>query len=120
VSRYLYSVLLLILCSCGPSEEPGTQAIVGAALYNPPDPMVANSIVLVRDGVIVAIGPQQTVPIPAASAKVNGLGKTVMPAREGDHLVVGGPANLLLVIGDPAAPDHKVERRMTAGRWEGN
>lgn len=82
--------------------------------------MVANSIVLVRDGVIVAIGPQQTVPIPAASAKVNGLGKTVMPAREGDHLVVGGPANLLLVIGDPAAPDHKVERRMTAGRWEGN
>ena len=96
------------------------QAIVGAALYNPPDPIVANSIVLVRGGVIVAMGPQQTVPIPAASAKVNGLGKTVMPAREGERLAVGGPADLLLVSGDPATRSHKVERRMAAGRWEGN
>lgn len=96
------------------------QAIVGAALYNPPDPVLANSIVLVRDGVIVAMGPQQTVPMPAASVKMNGLGKTVMPAREGERLKVGGPANLLLVTGDPASSSHKVERRMTAGRWEGD
>jgi hypothetical protein len=119
VTRYLFVFLALILSSCGSSESPEVQAIVGAALYNPPDPLLANSVVLVRGGVIVAIGPQQTTPIPAASEKINGLGKTIMPAQPGERLAAGSPATLLLVTGDPGSA-HKVERRMTAGRWDKN
>ncbi|MEO8130293.1 MAG: hypothetical protein ABI822_24545, partial [Bryobacteraceae bacterium] len=73
----IFAVCLLFVftLACTTRDLP-VKAIVGAALVDPPIPF---SVIVIADGKIVAIGPQQTVPVPTASEKINGTGKYVIP-----------------------------------------
>ncbi len=85
---------------------------MGATLVDPPIPF---SVIVIKDGKITDIGPQQTVPVPTASEKINGTGKYVIPIESGAKLQVGTAANLLLVT-DPKN-SATAERTMRGGEW---
>jgi hypothetical protein len=99
-----------MLASCSSGDRP-FQVIVGARVTDPP---IENSIIIVKDGVISAIGPQQTVPIPADSTKTNGLGKTAASTNPNGKLSVGSPADLVLLDAN-----RKVIKTMRGGKWIG-
>jgi hypothetical protein len=71
-----------------------------------------HSVIVVREGRIAAMGPQQSTPIPAGSEKVNGIGKYIISANRGVRIELGAPADLLLM-----SADARIERRMIAGKW---
>jgi N-acetylglucosamine-6-phosphate deacetylase len=105
---------LAVVClfsSCSSADRP-FQVIVGARLTDPP---IDHSVVIIKDGVITAIGAQQTVPIPADSTKTNGLGQIVGAPDPSGKLTVGGPADLVLLD-----ENHKVVKMMRAGKWIGD
>ena len=102
----------LLCAACAEPPLPPTTVIVGATLLDGPNPPLANSVIVVREGRIAAFGPQQTTPIPAGSDKVNAAGKYVAgPARE--SLAPGRRADLVLLASDSKT----VERRMSGGKW---
>ena len=96
---------------CTTSNLP-VKVIVGASLVDPPIPF---SVIVIKDGKITDIGPQQTVPVPTESEKINGTGKYVIPIESGAKLQVGAAANLLLVT-DPKN-SATAERIMRGGEW---
>lgn len=104
---------LLAACTtgCTTSDLP-VKVIVGASLVDPPIPF---SVIVIKDGKITDIGPQQTVPVPTASEKINGTGKYVIPIEGGAKLQVGSNADLLLVA-DPKNSS-TAERIMRGGKW---
>jgi hypothetical protein len=104
-------LLALLLGGCAESPGPDTKVIVGATLLNGTDRM-EHSVILVREGRIAAMGPQQSTPIPAGSEKVNGIGKYIVSANRGQRIELGAPADLLLM-----SADAKIERRMVGGKW---
>ncbi len=113
--KLLSSLICLLACSllaCDPAQPPAIKVIVGAALVNPPIP---HSVIVIKDGKIVDIGPQQMVPVPTESEKINGIGKYVIPITPGAKLEAGAPADLLLVA-DPNRPSN-FGRTMRAGQW---
>ena len=97
--------------ACTTKDLP-VKAIVGASLV---DPAIPFSVVIIKDGKIAEIGPQQTVPVPTASEKINGTGKYVIPIESGAKLQVGAVADLLLVA-DPKNSSN-AERTMRGGQW---
>ncbi len=112
--KLLISVISLLAClsaACTTRNLP-VKAIVGATLVDPPIPY---SVIVVKDGKIADIGPQQTVPVPTASEKTSGVGKYVIPIQPGDKLQVGSAADLLLVS-DPRN-SATAERTMRGGEW---
>jgi hypothetical protein len=115
VIRLVIVICMAVLCACTDPSSPNTKVIVGATLLNGSQPPLQNSIVIVKDDVVSAIGTQQMTPIPPGSSKVEAYGKFVMPER-GAELKVGGKANLLISSSDPRTSP-TVERRMTNGRW---
>jgi dihydroorotase-like cyclic amidohydrolase len=104
-------LLALLLGGCGEPSGADTKVIVGATLLNGTDRM-EHSVIVVRDGRIAAMGPQQSTPIPAGSEKVNGIGKYVVSANRGERIAPGAPADLLLM-----SADARIERRMVGGKW---
>jgi imidazolonepropionase-like amidohydrolase len=94
-------LLACLLAGCTRRDLP-VKVIVGATLVDPPIPY---SVIIVKDGKITDIGPQQTVPVPTASEKISGVGK----------LQVGASADLLLVS-DPK-DSATAERTMRGGLW---
>jgi imidazolonepropionase-like amidohydrolase len=63
-----------------PPERTGTFAIVGATLVDGTGrPPMLNSVVIVRDGRIMAAGRRREVEIPAGMAIVNARGQTLLP-----------------------------------------
>lgn len=111
--------LTLLLLACGEPAAPETTVIVGATLIDGADKPSPHSVIVIREGRVIAVGPQQTVPIPAGSEKIAGYGKFVVSATKGT-IVPGAPADILLLsanpLDDPKNYD-KVERRMAAGKW---
>ena len=104
---------LLAACTLGcTSGDLPVKVIVGATLIDPPIPF---SVIVIKDGKITDIGPQQTVPVPTASEKTNGTGKYVIPIESGAKLQVGAAADLLLVT-DPRN-SATAERTMRGGQW---
>ena len=99
------------ITGCTTSNLP-VKVIVGATLVDPPIPF---SVIVIKDGKITDIGPQQTVPVPTESEKINGTGKYVIPIESGAKLQVGTAANLLLVT-DPKN-SATAERIMRGGEW---
>ncbi len=109
----ILAACLLAACAiaCTTSDLP-VKVIVGATLLDPPIPF---SVIVIQDGKITGIGPQQTVPVPTASEKINGTGKYVIPIGSGAKLQVGATADLLLVT-DPKNSS-SAERTMRGGKW---
>ena len=109
----ILAACLLAACTiaCTTSDLP-VKVIVGATVLDPPIPF---SVIVIKDGKIADIGPQQTVPVPTASEKTNGTGKYIIPVERGAILRVGAPADLLLVA-DPKNRE-TAERSMRGGKW---
>jgi imidazolonepropionase-like amidohydrolase len=89
-------------------ERTGTFAIVGATLVDGTGrPPMLNSVVIVKDGRIVAAGRRREVPLPGGIAIVNARGQTLLPGLWEMHIhfsgVEFGPA--LLAAGVTTARD---------------
>ena len=113
--RIALAICLVALCACTDLPSSDTKVIIGATLLNGSQPPLANSVVIVKDDVVAAIGSQQMTPIPPGSSKVEAYGKFVMP-EPGGELRIGGKANLVISASDPRTKSD-VERRMANGRW---
>jgi imidazolonepropionase-like amidohydrolase len=114
------AVLVLLAGACAEPPVPETKVIVGATLIDGVNPPLEYSVIVVREGKIAAVGPQQSTPIPPGSEKVNGLGKFVVASNRSSRLEPGSPADLLLLSGSPVGSSddyHNIERRMVAGKW---
>jgi hypothetical protein len=114
-------IFALFVAGCAAPAFP-TKVIVGATLIDGIHPPAPFSVIIVRDGIITGIGPQQTTPIPADSEKTNAIGKFVAPLNKGGKLVAGGPADLVLLAEIPPANETgstSVIRSMRAGKWDG-
>ncbi len=111
-------VLTGMLEGCAaPDLDLASYAIVGATLMDGTAlPPVDDSVVLVEDGKIAAMGSASDVRIPSAARRVNGRRRFVFPRIIDQPLSVGGPADLILCEVNPARdPDYM---KKTAGRME--
>jgi imidazolonepropionase-like amidohydrolase len=91
-----------------PPERTGAYAIAGATLIDSTGrPPLADSVVIVRDGHIAAVGARSAVPIPRGMAVVEAKGKTLLPGLWEMHThfsgIEFGPA--LLAAGITTARD---------------
>ena len=94
-------ILLLLLISGCSVPESKFVAIVGAAHGN-----INPSVVVVKDGIVSAVGRQQDIAIPAGSEKVAAYGMTLAGLIE-----PGKQADLKLIRGN------EVVREMRNGEW---
>ena len=78
-------LLLASLLACAAHATEPDRAIVGATLVNPDAEPVADAVVLVRDGRIVAAGPRGSVEIPAGTVQVDARGKWLIPGLVDAH-----------------------------------
>src|SRR5215510_1845697 len=70
-------LLAFVLVAAAPAAFSQTIAITNAKVYPVSGPPINNGTVLIRDGMIVAVGGQVT--IPANAQKIDGTGKVVTP-----------------------------------------
>ena len=84
LNRILVLVAAATLAACAgsppPPAEPAGLAIVGAQLIDGTGGApVPDSVIVIRDGRIVAAGPRETIETPAGAEVVDAAGKTVIP-----------------------------------------
>ena len=73
--------ILLLTSSCGPPPASRGKAILGALLIDGGGgPPLSNSIVVVADSQIRAAGRRSAIPIPSEADKIDGSGKSLLPA----------------------------------------
>ncbi len=95
-------------------NEGGGIAIVGARLEPSLDAEpIPYSVVVVRDGKIVAAGPQASTPVPKGTETVKGAGMVIQPSPYTAKIAPGEPANLLLRDAESGRPG----RIMQDGEW---
>ncbi len=111
----LFMVLLALLgvSGCQTRPERSIKVIIGATLEDGAGAAPLPDAVIVVDGSrIRAAGPRASVPIPQDSERIDGSGKTVEPALDGEVIAAGKPANLFLLTAD-----RKIELAMREGHW---
>jgi hypothetical protein len=105
---------LIALAACSMPGGEGGIAIVGARLEPSLDAEpIPFSVVVIRDGQIVAAGPQATTPVPKGAETIQGAGKVIQPSPYTATIAAGQPANLLLRDAESGTP----ERIMSEGQW---
>ena len=114
--------VMIALGGCAaPERDLASYAIVGATLMDGTARVpVDDSIVLVENGKISAMGPASGVKVPSGAKRINGRGRFVFPRVIDQPLSVDGPADLILCDVNPARdPDYmkKTAGRMEKGRW---
>ena len=73
-------LLLVNLSACKPPQMGHTQVIVGAVLLDGQGgPPMSDSVVIVAESRIQAVGPRASIPIPAEADKVDGASRYLMP-----------------------------------------
>ncbi|CAN5827747.1 amidohydrolase family protein [soil metagenome] len=77
MTRKLLLASLLSLLAAAPVLGQGTIAIVGGTVHSMTGPAIPNGTVLIRDGRIVAVGPNVT--IPADARRIDATGQQVTP-----------------------------------------
>jgi len=104
-TRLIAALLLVPVASHALQEtagvEPDTIAFVGAHLYPVAGPEIQNGVLVIRDGVILHIGPLDSVPIPASASVRDATGKVIVPGLVDTHSHVGGAW-----LGDGTDPFH--------------
>src|SRR5438270_14083963 len=81
VPRATLIAVTAFLCACAPTEESHSKAFLGAVLIDGSGgPPLSNSIVVTAADRIRAAGPRSTIPIPAEADKIDGSGKSIVPA----------------------------------------
>ena len=81
---------LLLVCACAFAENPRTFAIRNAKVVTVSGPVLAKATVVVRDGLIEAVG--EAAPIPAGAWIIDGEGMTVYPGLIDSLSTVGIPS----------------------------
>src|SRR5579871_1742036 len=81
---------LLVVCACAFGEVPSTFAIRNARIVTVSGPVIAKGTVVVRKGLIEAVG--ENVAVPADAWVVDGEGMTVYPSLIDPLSTVGIPA----------------------------
>src|SRR5262245_15545593 len=83
----------LLVASCGTrpgaasAPAPRTMALVGGRVHAAPDaPVIADGVVLVREGLITAVGRRGDVPIPAGADVIDCAGATVTAGFWNSHV----------------------------------
>lgn len=98
--RFLSLVLSVWWClvpSVNAQEQP--HAYVGARIIPINGPVIENGALVVHQGKILAVGPQDKVTIPAGAERHDATGKVIMPGLIDTHSHIGGGAG-----GDSSAP----------------
>jgi len=114
VRHWLACLWLLGLAACTQPEDASTKIVVGATLAESgTGRLIEHSIVIVDDGIVRAVGPQESVAVPRGSKKINGLGKFIRPLDPSHPVRAGETANFGLYD----AHSHLVGR-MIGPRWE--
>ena len=91
----LVVTLMLIACGTEPPVDDGSVAYVGALLIDGTGSTpVTGGTLVVRDGRIVAAGPESDVTVPGGARVVDLSGRTVMPGIVNAHGHVGGTLGL--------------------------
>lgn len=71
----------LLLAACGPAPEGRGKAFLGALLIDGSGgPPLSNSIVITSGGRILNAGRRSAIPIPSEADKIDGAGKSLLPA----------------------------------------
>jgi len=89
--RAIACLIVLLLCNIAcVSEQPAAAAdvkvFVGARLIADADkPAIADAVLVVREGRVVAVGPANTVRLPAGAQVINLAGKFVIPGLISTH-----------------------------------
>ena len=93
--RALLTIAVLAACVADSEPvEPADLAIVGARLIDGTgDEPVADAVILIDDGRVVAAGPSDAVEVPEGTEVVDAAGKTVIPGFVDLHAHYGGPVN---------------------------
>jgi imidazolonepropionase-like amidohydrolase len=122
----LFACLALAGAGCGYAPQAPATAIIGPTLIDGSGaPPVDDAVVLIEGSTIRAAGPRAVVPLPASAETVDGRGKFVVPlkfdpARRGQVIRAGSPANLMLLDRNPLADPGSVARPaavMENGQW---
>lgn len=121
----LVSLALLNFLSCGltstSSQASPAIVIVGGTLIDgTPKAPQPNSVILVREGKIAAIGASSAVEVPPDAQRTNATGLFVTPGRGGLVLVPGADADIFLINGNPLDNPTLLGspmRTMRAGVW---
>ncbi len=98
--RYLSAFLLAALLGCGAPEAPpgaGATAFTNATIFDGVEP-IADAVILVKDGLVSAVGPAGSFDIPEGAASVDLGGRFVTPGLINGH---GHPAGSLGLQGGP-------------------
>lgn len=114
--RLLTRALAALLLSCTPLLAGAAElAIVGARIQrDPAGEAVANGTVVVRDGRIAAVGPVESIHVPAGATVIDGKGSTVVAGFWNSHVHL-----LPLPFREPTRPAPEMEGalRDTFTRW---
>ena len=83
--------LVLVLISCRENEAPITEAadlvLVGANLIDGTGAApIADSVIVIRDGQIIASGSRETTPIPSDAQVIDFSGKSIIPGLVNMHV----------------------------------
>ena len=122
LKHFFALALLAATAGCVQPEAAPVKIIVGATLVEPGrGAVIEHSIVVVDDGVIKAVGPQASVPVPQGSRKISGLGRFLYPLDATQPIRAGQNANFGLYSVNPAVdPGYasKLLGRMVGPKWE--
>jgi len=78
--RAVLALLALFLCACQPPEGSHSKAIIGAVLIDGTSgPPLSDSVVVVSDGRIRAVGRRSSVEIPSEADKIDGSARFLAP-----------------------------------------
>ncbi|WP_454830418.1 amidohydrolase family protein [Pseudoxanthomonas wuyuanensis] len=114
--KRLLEVCLLAFLLCCQAAQAQDLAIVGATIMPSPDaPVIADGVVLVRDGRIVAVGARDDVALPADATVIDGSRRTLVAGFWNSHVHLINPG-LVRAGTDPAA-DVELELRSLLTRW---
>lgn len=70
--------------------DPAPTAFVGATILPVSGPSIADGVLVVADGRIVAVGPRESVTIPRGATRVDVTGRTIIPGLVDTHSHIGG------------------------------
>ena len=81
--------LLLSACLCSAAELPDVFALVNAKVVPAPGRAIEKGTIVVRDGVVTAVGAAGSVAIPADATEIDLAGKTVYPGLIDPYVTLG-------------------------------
>lgn len=114
--RIRLALLLTAVLIASGAAHAGELVLTGAKIYtSPADPPIENGSIVVRDGLIVSVGPSRTIKIPHAATVIDCKGLVVTAGFWNSHVHILAPA--LLHIQDSDANELEAELDTEFNRW---